>query len=141
MRLIRSVLVFLAATATLGAECPSSPTARTAMLPSTVTAVVASSGVALTLTVTNPSSAPLTVEFSSGQQFDFRVRRPDGTAVWTWSADKGFITMLTSRTLAPGETATFSAQWSPASPGAYVAVGNLTSTSHPSEAVAAFTVP
>ena len=141
MRLIRAALVFLAATATLGAECPSSPTARTAMLSSSVTAIAASSGVALTLTVTNPSSAPLTLEFSSGQQFDFRVRRSDGTVVWLWSADKLFTAMLTSRSLAPGETATYSAVWSPVTPGSYLAVGTLTSTSHAGEATAAFVVP
>lgn len=141
MRVLRPGLALFAAAATLAAGCPIQPSAARSMLSSTLTAVVASSGVTLTLAVTNGASIPATLEFSSGQQFDVQVRRPDGTAVWTWSADKLFTAMLTYRTLAPGETATYSAVWSPVTPGTYSAVGTLTSTSHAGEATAAFVVP
>ena len=141
MRFIRLGLALFAAASTLAAGCPSQPPAAKTMLSSTLAASVASSGVTLTLAVTNAASVPVALEFSSGQQFDVTLRRPDGTVVWTWSADKLFTAMLTSRTLAPGETATYSAVWSPATPGTYAAVGTLTSTSHAGEATAAFVVP
>lgn len=141
MRFLRPGLALFAAAATLAAGCPSQPPAAKTMLSSTLTAVVASSGVTLTLAVTNGASVPVTLEFSSGKQFDFQVRRPDGTVVWTWSADKLFTAMLTSRTLAPGETATYGAVWSPVTPGTYAAVGTLTSMSHSGEATAVFVAP
>lgn len=137
-------VVLLAAAFTLAAQCPSAPSpAATPMLPATLTATVsaASPMVTLTLAVTNPGSAPVTVEFSSSQQFDFQVRDPDGRILWTWSAGKGFATMLTSRTLAPGETATYAAEWQPVTDGTYSATGMLTSMSHPVEATTTIMVP
>lgn len=114
---------------------------RPTVLSSTISASVAASGVILTLLVTNPASAPAEVRFASGQQFDFRVRRQDGTHVWTWSADKLFAQALGFRTLAPGETVTYSAQWTPPLAGAYTALGTLTSMSHRAEATVGFVVP
>ena len=109
-------------------------------LDAVVTATATSSAVTLQLQVTNPQSAPVTLEFSSGQQYDFQVRRPDGAVVWTWSADKVFTAALTSRTLAAGETLTFRETWSPTERGTLIAEERLTSTSHVAAATAGFTI-
>jgi hypothetical protein len=110
-------------------------------LRATMTASATSSLVTLELRVTNPQTQPVTVQFSSSQQYDFRVRRLDGSTVWLWSADKGFTQALTSRTLAAGETALYSAAWTPTERGSFVAEGRLTSTSHPTGSAIGFSVP
>src|SRR5439155_14861240 len=66
--------------------------------------------VALSLTVTNPGNAPVTLQFSSGQKYDFEVRRA-GQVVWRWAADRMFTQALTSLTLAPGERKVFTETW------------------------------
>lgn len=112
-----------------------------ASLQAGLTATATASLVTLELRVTNPQTVPVTLQFSSGQQFDFRVRRLDGSTVWLWSADKGFIAMLTSRTLAAGETATYAATWAPTEHGSFIVEGRLTSTSHPVGSAAPLSVP
>jgi hypothetical protein len=104
---------------------------------------IASSGAGVTfaLRVSNPTPAPVTIQFNSAQQFDMRVRRTDGTILWTWSADKAFTAALTSRTLAGGEVATYSASWTPTTHGSLVAEGFLTSSSHQAGARMGFPVP
>lgn len=97
--------------------------------------------VTLELRITNMQTTPITLHFTSGQQYDFRVRRPDGTAVWLWSADKGFIDALTSRTLAPAETVVYTATWTPTARGSLIAEGWLTSTSYSAQAAAGLAVP
>jgi hypothetical protein len=110
-------------------------------LRTTLSTAATASLVTFKLDVTNPQTVPVTLEFNSGQQFDFRVRRVDGTTVWMWSADKAFTGALTSRTLAAGETVTYTATWAPTAHGSFIAEGRLTSTSHPVGSVAALTIP
>jgi hypothetical protein len=110
-------------------------------LHTSLTATATASLVTLELRVTNPLTEPATLQFSSGQQYDFRVRRLDGSVVWVWSADKLFTAALTSRTLGPGETVTFTESWTPTAHGTLIAEGRLASTSHFAAASAAFTVP
>lgn len=66
--------------------------------------------VPMTLALKNIGDEPLTLRFSSGQQYDFIVAR-SGKEVWRWSADKVFIQVLGSLTLAPGETREFKQTW------------------------------
>ncbi len=54
------------------------------------------------IVVENTTDQALTLEFSSGQQFDFEIRSADGESVYRWSADKSFIAALTSLELSPG---------------------------------------
>lgn len=110
-------------------------------LRTTLFTAVTASAVTFELRVTNPQTVPVTLQFNSGQQFDFRVRRIDGATVWVWSADKAFTGALTSRTLAAGETVTYTATWMPTVHGTFVADGLLTSTSHPVGSTMALTVP
>ena len=110
-------------------------------LRTTIAAAATASLVTFEMRVTNPQTVPLALRFNSAQQYDFRVRRFDGTTVWLWSADKGFTQALTSRTLAPGETAVYTATWIPTVRGDLAVDGRLTSTSYAAGAAATFVVP
>ena len=110
-------------------------------LQSTLDAAVANGIVTFTLRVTNGLAQPVTLRFNSGQQFDFRVRRLDGSIAWTWSMDKAFIGALTERTLASGETVTYTGEWLQPVKGTYLAEGRLTSSSHRAVAGRTLVVP
>jgi hypothetical protein len=99
--------------------------------------------VVLALQVTNPYDAPVEVTFPSGQTYDFSVRDTGGRVLWTWSADRGFIQAVQTRTLAAGETWTFRERWTPppGTRGALTAMARLTSSSHAVEHTRAFTRP
>jgi hypothetical protein len=66
----------------------------------------------LTLRVTNASEQPVALTFPSAQTHDFVVRQR-GAELWRWSADRMFAAVITSRLLAPGETAEFIERWAP----------------------------
>lgn len=89
----------------------------------------------------NTSDAAVTLEFTSGQRYDFQVQDVTGATVWTWSADRSFIQVLGEETLAPGEelvwTETVGATLEP---GDYTAVGMVTNRSGPLVDRASFTV-
>jgi hypothetical protein len=102
---------------------------------------VGTSAVTFTLRITNGHAQPVTLHFNSGQQYDLRVRRPDGSIAWTWSMDKLFTGALMQRTLASGETVTYTGTWEQPAKGAFVAEGRLTSSSHPAVAARTFVVP
>lgn len=100
--------------------------------------------VRLTLQVTNPSTAPVAVTFSSGQSYDFVVRPAGaGAEVWRWSADMGFTQALRTLTLGPGETWTFTERWTPPPGlrGEFAAIARLTSSDRPVERTATFRLP
>jgi hypothetical protein len=102
--------------------------------------------VALTLAVINAGRAPVTLQFSSGQKYDFEVRRA-GQVVWRWAADRMFTQALTSMTLAPGERKAFTETWKqvgndgqavPA--GSYEVVATLTTMEKPQPRSTALTL-
>ena len=98
--------------------------------------------VTLTLTVTNPSAAPATIDFSSGQHCDFTVSDASTEAqLWRWSADMLFTQALSAETIPAHGTLVYSAQWKPPGPGSYVAAGSLVSRSHRADATATVSVP
>jgi hypothetical protein len=66
--------------------------------------------VILTLSVVNPARAPVTLQFSSGQHYDFVVRRA-GQIVWRWSAGRMFTQAVTSITLGPRERRAYTETW------------------------------
>lgn len=87
--------------------------------------------VELTLAVTNPGPAPISLTAPSSQLYDFTVLK-EAAEVWRWSADRMFLTVLTPLTIPPGETIAFTESWDqrdrdgrPANPGDYVIVGTL----------------
>ena len=103
--------------------------------------------VRLVLAVTNTTSEPVRYNFSSGKQFDFWVTRR-GREVWRWSRGRFFTMALTSITLKPGESKTFTATWdqrdtsrSQVRPGSYLAQGELAVTGpRPVPATKAFAI-
>lgn len=72
---------------------------------------LSSSPAALSLTVTNVASYPVTIDFQNGQSFDFSARNASGTTVWTWSYGKTFDPAPVQVVLAPGESLQFSGSW------------------------------
>lgn len=65
----------------------------------------------LVLAVTNTTNRPKTLNFSSGQRYDFVVTQ-DGREIWRWSAGKAFIQALGLVTIQPNETLRFRETWS-----------------------------
>jgi hypothetical protein len=63
-----------------------------------------------TFQVKNQYELPRTFEFSSGQLFDAEIIDESGLAVAAWSDDKFFMQALTSFTLDPGQTMTFTGE-------------------------------
>ena len=86
----------------------------------------------LSMTVKNNAKSAATLDYSSGQNYDFFVwvGKPNtGQSVWSWAMDKRFIAMLQSKKLEAGKTLTYAETFTPASPlkpGTYTAVGIVT---------------
>lgn len=88
--------------------------------------------VQLTLTARNTSDAPVDLEFTSSQRYDFRVENAAGSTVWTWSATRSFAQVLGEETFAPGEERSWSSTvGADLSPGGYTAVGMVMNRSGP----------
>jgi hypothetical protein len=119
---------------------PVSIMANSSVLQPTLRATPSGRDVTLEFTVKNVSSAPVQLEFSSGQQYDFIVRSSNGPVVWVWSADKQFLQSLGSRTLAAGESVTYSERFTVPATGGYNVQALLTSSSHRAAAIGGFGV-
>ncbi len=74
----------------------------------TPSAIVSNGALTTTLTISNNSSDPVTILYSSGQRFDYQVLDESGISLYTWSADKAFIAQTAEQVLAPGEQLTYS---------------------------------
>jgi hypothetical protein len=103
----------------------------------------AGDSVRFTLQLTNPTTAPVRLSFSSGMTHDFAVR--EGTRdVWRWSADRSFVQALMTVSLGAGETMSYTEVWRPG-PGLrgrrLTATAYLTSTNHPIQQTTAFALP
>lgn len=60
-----------------------------------------------TLVVKNETSRAMTFQFPSSQQFELSVETASGETAYFWSADKSFLTALSSFTLQPNQSRTF----------------------------------
>jgi hypothetical protein len=94
--------------------------------------------VALTLTVTNPTSAEVTLSFSSSQTHDFAVSTTGGSLVWRWGQGRAFLTAITSRAIPAGGSLTFTERWDQRNAGGlrvptgvYMATAQLTTGGRP----------
>ena len=96
-------------------------------------------GAHFVLQVTNTTDSVVELTFPSSQSFDFSVMQ-DGRTLWTWSADRSFAQMMRSERVAPGETLSYDAGWTPAAPveGELTVVGRLTALEHPVQQSARF---
>ena len=108
----------------------------TASLTATVDSVVT-----LTLKITNTASTPATIDFASGQQYDFTIiDAASGARVWCWSDGVAFAMVLGGRTVAANGSLAFTERWKPTQKGSFVALGSLVSLSHRAEGKTMFTV-
>jgi hypothetical protein len=98
--------------------------------------------VQLTLRVTNASDVAVPLTFPSAQTHDFVVRQR-GVELWRWSADRMFAAVITSRVLAPGETAEFIERWAPPAgvTGEFEVEASVASADHPLRRSASIRLP
>ncbi len=90
--------------------------------------------VTLTVIASNPTNAPVTLNFSTGQIYDAIISAaPGGAEVWRWSGGRFFTQALANRTVAPGESLTFTETWNQrtmadtlVAPGVYTVEGVVT---------------
>lgn len=59
------------------------------------------------LKLKNTSDGDITINHSSGQKFDFKLLDKNKEILYTWSADKGFIGVLTETVIDAGKTVEF----------------------------------
>ena len=96
--------------------------------------------VTLTLVARNATSAPQTLEFSSGQRYDFAIEDARA-AVWRWSASQAFIQVLGEETVAPGDSLVFRERFTAElSAGRYRAEGIVTRMDDQLRATAEFEI-
>ncbi|HEX6746583.1 MAG TPA: BsuPI-related putative proteinase inhibitor [Longimicrobium sp.] len=150
---MRSVLAFALVLLT---ACPASPREAQAPAPdgggsgagagplvSSLQIQPGADAVVFTLAVTNATRAPVTLEFTSGQSYDFVVG-DGGREVWRWSAERMFTQALRSETLAAGETRTWREAWRPDQSlrgRELTATARLVSSSHPLARTQSFRLP
>ncbi|NIW35395.1 MAG: hypothetical protein GWN32_02195, partial [Gemmatimonadetes bacterium] len=71
--------------------------------------------------VENASDGPVSLEFMTGQRYDFVIADAAGEAVWRWGAGRGFVQMLGEEQLQPGSTLTYRETYTgQLAPGAYI---------------------
>jgi hypothetical protein len=85
------------------------------------------------LSVANTSPKNVEVNFASGQSYDFVVVDSVGREVWRWSTDRIFTQSVRNKLLGKGEAIEASEKWSPAKPGKFTAIAQLTSSNYPVE--------
>lgn len=69
---------------------------------------IGSDSVKLKMRIANNTKNTVTINHSSGQRYDFELLDADRNALYRWSADKSFITVLGSTVMEPGESVEFS---------------------------------
>ena len=86
----------------------------------------------LLLKLNNRSTRDTTLQFSSGQRYDFQIVNESGETVWTWSADRSFIQALGSEQLAGDGALEYREQCAAQlQPGTYAVNGSITTLGSP----------
>jgi eight-cysteine-cluster-containing protein len=99
------------ATATVNGRSYPAPTAKATLTMNQARYQLTADGSATlraTFVVKNETSRPMTFNFSSSQQFELQVETSSGQSSYFWSADKSFLAALSSFTLQPSQSRTFS---------------------------------
>lgn len=71
-------------------------------------AILKNNSIELKIIVKNDSKNDICIEFTSGQRFDFQLLDAEKNVLWTWSANKMFIQVLSTLEIKAGETVEFS---------------------------------
>lgn len=74
----------------------------------TVSAQPETDRIRMDLTIKNYTNEPVTMNYTSGQRYDFALLDASRESLYTWSADKLFIQQLSSETIAAGESIGYS---------------------------------
>jgi hypothetical protein len=129
-RLILAAVVMMSTVACAVVEPPVAAEHEGLLLPS-LQVYTAGEEVMFVLLITNTSSDPVEVNFTSGQSFDFTVAAGQ-REVWRWSEEQMFTQALRSERLEPGESRRYEATWRPDASeiGEFVATGVLTASEH-----------
>mgnify|MGYP000863934312 CR=1 FL=1 len=72
-------------------------------------AIPGKDSIEMKLTIVNNTKKPVTINHSSGQQFDFQLLDDEFNVLYTWSADKLFSMMLSETVIDVGDSVEFSA--------------------------------
>ena len=97
--------------------------------------------IALLLKLNNRSGRDTTLQFSSGQRYDFQIVNESGETAWTWSADRSFMQALSSETLAADGALEYREECAaPLPPGRYAVSGSITTMGSPLTARTVITV-
>lgn len=87
--------------------------------------------VEMTLEIINRSSEGIILQFKDSQRYDFVLEGPTSKR-WQWSAERMFAQMLGEEHIEPGETRTYTTQYSEGlSPGIYRITGTIVATGMP----------
>jgi len=105
------------------------------------TAYRAAEPIELVLKLNNRSARDTTLQFSSGQRYDFQIVNESGETAWTWSADRSFMQALGSEQLTAAGALEYREQIStPLPPGRYAVTGSITTTGSPLTARTTITI-
>lgn len=99
--------------------------------------------IALQLKLNNRSDRDTTLQFSSGQRYDFQIADASGggETAWTWSADRAFIQALGAEQLAADGALEYREQFTGRlAPGTYKVTGFITTLGGPLQASTTITV-
>jgi len=97
--------------------------------------------ITITLTVSNPTREPVTLQFTTGQRYDFMIEDEAGKLVWAWAEDRMFVQILGEATIAPGVALAYRETFTGRlAPGAYRVTGTLTALAERRSASAVVTV-
>ncbi|MEJ2552427.1 MAG: BsuPI-related putative proteinase inhibitor [Gammaproteobacteria bacterium] len=90
------------------------------------TSFVQGENITIVLSIKNVSAETKTLNFGSGEQYDFIAKDANDTIVWRWSMGKLFIAAFTSYDIAPSDTHTVTTTWDQMTPAGVLPVGNYT---------------
>lgn len=97
--------------------------------------------ITVTMAVMNRSGVAVTLNFSTGQRYDFTLKDSAGKVVWQWAAERMFTQVLGEETIVPGGELVYREQFTGRlAPGSYRIVGTLVAMDGPRSARATVVV-
>lgn len=106
----------------------------------TVSSGAGTDAVRFEFAVTNAGTEPVELRFSDACKAEFVVE-DEGREVWRYTDGRLFAQMIGSERIAPGETATYGAEWEDPLTGEYTAVAELRAQDSACEARTDLSVP
>lgn len=124
-----------------GEDAPAPASAPSVVVETDKSIYAADEPIVMSLQVTNTTDQPITLQFSSGQRYDFTIKDAEGKVAWRWSEGRAFTMALGTETLDPGQSLRYEERFTGhLDPAAYRVTGTLTVTGDPISASAMITV-